>query len=47
VYDAANITQDRRKLIHHIIVNNMGYKLFFLESICTEPKIIEANIMVI
>ena len=46
VYDAANITQERRQLIHHIIVNEMGYKLFFIESICNEPKIIEANIMV-
>ncbi|KAF2363704.1 Histidine phosphatase superfamily clade-1 [Trinorchestia longiramus] len=45
VYDAANITQERRKLIHKIIVERMGYKLFFIESICNEPKIIEANIM--
>lgn len=45
VYDAANITRERRKLIHHVIVNRMGYKLFFIESICNEPKIIEANIM--
>ncbi|XP_018016342.1 6-phosphofructo-2-kinase/fructose-2,6-bisphosphatase-like isoform X2 [Hyalella azteca] len=45
VYDAANISQERRKLIHHIIVERLGYKLFFIESICNEPKIIEANIM--
>lgn len=33
-------------MIHEIIVKKMGYKLFFVESVCDDPKIIEQNIMV-
>lgn len=45
VFDATNSTYDRRKMIHDIIVNKMGFKLFFVESICDDPGIIEQNIM--
>ncbi|KAF2884529.1 hypothetical protein ILUMI_21645 [Ignelater luminosus] len=45
VFDATNSTLDRRKMIQDIVVNKMGYKLFFVESICDDPKIIEQNIM--
>ncbi|XP_026279328.1 6-phosphofructo-2-kinase/fructose-2,6-bisphosphatase isoform X3 [Frankliniella occidentalis] len=45
VFDATNSTADRRQLIHDIIVKKMGYKLFFVESVCDDPKIIEQNIM--
>lgn len=44
VFDATNTTLDRRQLIHEIIVGKMGYKLFFVESLCDDPKIIESNI---
>lgn len=33
-------------MIHEIVVNKWGYKLFFVESICDDPQIIEQNIMV-
>lgn len=46
VFDATNSTQERRKRIHKYIVEEMGYKLFFVESICDDPSIIEQNIMV-
>lgn len=46
VFDATNSTQERRKRIHKHIVEEMGYKLFFVESICDDPSIIEQNIMV-
>lgn len=46
VFDATNSTVDRRKLIQEIVVNKWGYKLFFVESICDDPQIIEQNIMV-
>lgn len=46
VFDATNSTADRRKVIHDIVVNKWGYKLFFVESICDDPQIIEQNIMV-
>ncbi|XP_076335527.1 6-phosphofructo-2-kinase/fructose-2,6-bisphosphatase-like isoform X2 [Tachypleus tridentatus] len=45
VYDATNTSIERRKLIHHLVCNRFGFKLFFVESICDDPKIIESNIM--
>ncbi|XP_065558084.1 6-phosphofructo-2-kinase/fructose-2,6-bisphosphatase-like isoform X2 [Artemia franciscana] len=44
VFDATNTTIDRRQLIHSIVTEQMGYKLFFVESICDDPKIVESNI---
>ncbi|CAG2108496.1 unnamed protein product [Medioppia subpectinata] len=44
VYDATNTTVDRRQLIHDTVVDKYGYKLFFVESFCNDPNIIEANI---
>ena len=44
VYDATNSTFERRQLIHETVVEKYGYKLFFVESICNAPDIIEANI---
>ncbi|XP_065083339.1 6-phosphofructo-2-kinase/fructose-2,6-bisphosphatase isoform X3 [Ochlerotatus camptorhynchus] len=45
VFDATNSTRERRRMIKDIIVHKMGYKLFFVESICDDPQIIEQNIM--
>ena len=45
VFDATNSTRERRKMIHDIVVKDMGFKLFFVESICNDPQIIEQNIM--
>lgn len=45
VFDATNSTMDRRKMIQDIVVGEMGFKLFFVESICDDPDIIEQNIM--
>ncbi|KAI8120407.1 6-bisphosphatase 1, 6-phosphofructo-2-kinase/fructose-2 [Lucilia cuprina] len=44
VFDATNSTYDRRKLIHEIVVKQHGFRLFFVESICDDPSIIEQNI---
>ncbi|XP_063608502.1 6-phosphofructo-2-kinase/fructose-2,6-bisphosphatase-like isoform X3 [Penaeus indicus] len=44
VFDATNTTMHRRRLIYNIIVEKMEYKLFYVESICDDPSIIEANI---
>jgi hypothetical protein len=33
-------------LIKEIVVDKMGFKLFFVESVCDDPQIIEQNIMV-
>ncbi|XP_055857355.1 6-phosphofructo-2-kinase/fructose-2,6-bisphosphatase 1 [Episyrphus balteatus] len=44
VFDATNSTIDRRKLIYDIVVRENNFKLFFVESICDDPQIIEQNI---
>jgi 6-phosphofructo-2-kinase/fructose-2,6-biphosphatase 2 len=44
VFDATNTTLERRRLIREIIVDKMGYKLFFVESLCDDPNIVESNI---
>ncbi|XP_075236969.1 6-phosphofructo-2-kinase/fructose-2,6-biphosphatase isoform X2 [Lycorma delicatula] len=46
VFDATNSTLERRRMIHDIVVTKMGFKLFFVESVCDDPQIIEQNIMV-
>lgn len=44
VYDATNTTYDRRQMIHDTVVEKYGFKLFFVESVCEDPEIVEANI---
>ncbi|XP_061178710.1 6-phosphofructo-2-kinase/fructose-2,6-bisphosphatase 4-like isoform X2 [Saccostrea echinata] len=45
VLDATNTTGERRKLLFDIIQVKNKFKLFFVESICDDPSIIEANIL--
>ncbi|KOX72420.1 6-phosphofructo-2-kinase/fructose-2,6-bisphosphatase [Melipona quadrifasciata] len=45
VFDATNSTVERRQLIRDIVVEKMGFKLFFVESVCNDPEIVEQNIM--
>lgn len=44
VFDATNTTEERRHLIHRIVVKEMRYKLFYVESICEDQALIESNI---
>ncbi|KAG9510690.1 hypothetical protein GZH46_00757, partial [Fragariocoptes setiger] len=44
VYDATNTTRKRRQIIYETVVEKCGFKLFFIESICDDPSIIEANV---
>ena len=46
VYDATNTTLERRQMIYDWVVDKYGYKLFFVESFCNDPNIIECNIRV-
>lgn len=43
VYDATNSTRQRRQLIIDFLAD---YKTFFVESVCFDPEVIEANIRV-
>lgn len=46
IHDATNSTKARRKEIADRIAKEPDLKLVFLESICTDPKVIDANIAV-
>lgn len=46
VIDATNTTQERRRMLVHHCTEKHQFKLFFVESVCDDPKIIEANILV-
>lgn len=45
VFDATNSTYERRRLIEEIVVKQKKFKLFFVESVCDDPSLIEQNIM--
>ncbi|XP_076468901.1 6-phosphofructo-2-kinase/fructose-2,6-bisphosphatase-like isoform X2 [Babylonia areolata] len=45
VIDATNTTSQRRKLLLHHFTELNPFKLFFVESVCDDPAIIEANIL--
>ncbi|XP_026479117.1 6-phosphofructo-2-kinase/fructose-2,6-bisphosphatase 2-like isoform X1 [Ctenocephalides felis] len=45
VFDATNSTIDRREMIYDIVVRKMKFKLFFVESLCDDPQIVEQNVM--
>ncbi|CAG5119462.1 unnamed protein product, partial [Candidula unifasciata] len=45
VLDATNTTRHRRETLVDMFTVQRNFKLFFVESICEEPDIIEANIL--
>ncbi|XP_071178026.1 6-phosphofructo-2-kinase/fructose-2,6-bisphosphatase-like isoform X3 [Mytilus edulis] len=45
VLDATNTTRARRRLLVDLIKEKHKFKIFFVESICNDPTIIEANIV--
>ncbi|CRK89502.1 CLUMA_CG003245, isoform A [Clunio marinus] len=45
VFDATNSTYERRRMIEEIVVKQKKFKLFFVESICDDPNLIEQNII--
>ncbi|KAL4226924.1 6-phosphofructo-2-kinase/fructose-2 [Mactra antiquata] len=45
VIDATNTTRERRKLLCDLICDKYGFRLFYVESICDDINIIEANIL--
>uniref|UniRef100_A0A0B7A4W9 6-phosphofructo-2-kinase domain-containing protein n=2 Tax=Arion vulgaris TaxID=1028688 RepID=A0A0B7A4W9_9EUPU len=45
VVDATNTTRHRRETLVDMFTVQRNFKLFFVESICEEPDIIEANIL--
>ncbi|KAK7102211.1 hypothetical protein V1264_020465 [Littorina saxatilis] len=45
VIDATNTTKERRRMLVHHCTEQHQFKLFFVESVCDDPNIIEANIL--
>ncbi|MGH0131009.1 UNVERIFIED_CONTAM: hypothetical protein FKN15_008693 [Acipenser sinensis] len=45
VFDATNTTRERRDMILNFGKEN-GFKVFFVESVCEDPSVVETNIMV-
>jgi len=46
IFDATNITRERRRFIHDYCTQTFCFRVFFVESICDSPDIIESNIKV-
>ncbi|KAK6482556.1 6-phosphofructo-2-kinase/fructose-2,6-bisphosphatase 3-like isoform X4 [Huso huso] len=44
VFDATNTTRERRDMILNFGKEN-GFKVFFVESVCEDPSVVETNIM--
>lgn len=44
IYDATNSTKERRKMVKDRL-EKVGVRVLFLESLCTDPSIIEKNIV--
>ncbi len=44
VFDATNTTRQRRELLRKRVVDEKGFKLFFIESICDDESIVDNNI---
>jgi hypothetical protein len=46
VFDATNTSRERRELIYDCCTKNYCFRLFFVESICDDPKVIQSNVKV-
>lgn len=44
IFDATNTTRQRRLLINEVCTKQFCFRLFFVESICDDPKVIESNV---
>lgn len=44
VFDATNTTRERRQLVYDYCTKNYCFRLFFVESFCNDPKVIDSNV---
>lgn len=47
ILDGTNPNRNYRKLLHEYFVNQLGFKIMFIECICDDDSILERNIKVI
>jgi len=46
VYDATNGTRERREWLVNVLSQQNGFKVMFVESVCTDKGIVDGNIRV-
>jgi len=46
VYDATNGTSERREWLVDVLSQQNGFKVLFVESVCTDSAIVDGNIRV-
>jgi len=46
VYDATNGTRERREWLHNVLSQENGFKVMFVESVCSDADIVDGNIRV-
>jgi len=44
IFDATNTSRERRELINDYCTKHFCFRLFFVESICDDPRVIETNV---
>lgn len=44
IFDATNTSRERRQIIHDYCTKTYCFRLFWVESLCDDPKVIEANV---
>lgn len=44
IFDATNTSRERRQIIHDYCTKTYCFRLFWVESVCDDPKVIEANV---
>ena len=46
IFDATNTTRERRRIIYNYCTEVCCFRVFFVESICDSPEVIQANVRV-
>ena len=44
IFDATNTTKERRQKVLKRVLQQQGVEVVFVESICTDEKVVEANL---
>jgi 6-phosphofructo-2-kinase / fructose-2,6-biphosphatase 2 len=44
IFDATNTTRERRQMIYEYCTKTFCFRLFFVESLCDDARVIESNI---
>lgn len=45
IFDGTNVTRDQRRELHNYCVNEMGFRIVFIECVCEDQELLERNII--